>query len=174
MLGCAGPQLAVASLAALERPAPGRHRLADHFRADMFDQYRIVRGIAGHHFLWRSGNAAVVLPDHCDVHRVPASQRQATSTEVVARQLWDGRQRLRSSVPHPSDLLHHVAIGSACDRSDYVSACFVKKTFRSHTNSNRNWSPVMLGGILIIAMTFYVVKGRHEYTGPVVHVRRVE
>ena len=39
---------------------------------------------------------------------------------------------------------------------------------------NRNWSPVMLGGILIIAMAFYVLKGRHEYEGPVVKVHRVE
>jgi hypothetical protein len=32
----------------------------------------------------------------------------------------------------------------------------------------------MLGGILIIAMSFYVLKGRHEYTGPVVDVKREE
>lgn len=37
-----------------------------------------------------------------------------------------------------------------------------------------NWSSVMLCGTLIIAATYYVVKGRNEYVGPVVHVRREE
>lgn len=40
--------------------------------------------------------------------------------------------------------------------------------------SNMNWSSVMLVGVLIIAMIFYAIKGRHEYTGPVVHVNRTE
>jgi choline transport protein len=43
---------------------------------------------------------------------------------------------------------------------------------RQVTPQTMNWSPVMLGGTLIIAMGFYVVKGRKEYTGPVVHVKR--
>ena len=35
-----------------------------------------------------------------------------------------------------------------------------------------NWSPVMLGGVLIIATIYYIVKGRHEYVGPVEYVHR--
>ncbi|KAK5163867.1 uncharacterized protein LTR77_010261 [Saxophila tyrrhenica] len=45
---------------------------------------------------------------------------------------------------------------------------------RPVTASTMNWSPVMLGGVLAIAMLFYVFKGRHEYTGPVVDVKRPE
>jgi choline transport protein len=40
------------------------------------------------------------------------------------------------------------------------------------TAQTMNWSPVMLGGVLIIAAVYYVIKGRHEYTGPVAFVRR--
>lgn len=40
--------------------------------------------------------------------------------------------------------------------------------------SNMNWSSVMLVGVLIIAMIFYAVEGRHKYAGPVVHVNRAE
>ncbi|KAJ9652941.1 hypothetical protein H2198_007850 [Neophaeococcomyces mojaviensis] len=40
------------------------------------------------------------------------------------------------------------------------------------TASNMNWSSVMFCGTLIIAMIYYVVKARHEYTGPVMHVKR--
>lgn len=40
------------------------------------------------------------------------------------------------------------------------------------TAATMNWSSVMLGGILIIAMSYYVVKGRHDYVGPVMHVKR--
>ncbi|KAK5075826.1 hypothetical protein LTR70_009917 [Exophiala xenobiotica] len=40
--------------------------------------------------------------------------------------------------------------------------------------STMNWSSIMLVGTLIIAMVFYVFKGRHEYTGPVVDVKRYE
>ena len=37
-----------------------------------------------------------------------------------------------------------------------------------------NWSSVMLCGVLIIAMTYYVIEGRHEYVGPVKYVKRGE
>jgi len=42
------------------------------------------------------------------------------------------------------------------------------------TATTMNWSSVMLCGILMIAAIYYVVKGRHEYIGPVVHVKREE
>ena len=42
------------------------------------------------------------------------------------------------------------------------------------TAATMNWSSVMLGGTLIVAMFYYVIKGRHEYIGPVAHVKRVE
>ncbi|RMZ91501.1 hypothetical protein DV736_g1274, partial [Chaetothyriales sp. CBS 134916] len=37
-----------------------------------------------------------------------------------------------------------------------------------------NWSSVMLVGVLIMAMIYYVIKGRKEYVGPVVYVHRSE
>lgn len=37
-----------------------------------------------------------------------------------------------------------------------------------------NWSSTMLGGTLIIATVYYVLKGRKEYVPPVVHVKRDE
>lgn len=40
------------------------------------------------------------------------------------------------------------------------------------TASTMNWSSVMLCGVLIIAMAYYVIKGRHDYSGPVVLVKR--
>ncbi|KAF2107377.1 amino acid/polyamine transporter I [Lophiotrema nucula] len=40
------------------------------------------------------------------------------------------------------------------------------------TAEGMNWSSVMLAGVFIIATVYYVVKGRHEYAGPVVHIRR--
>ena len=42
------------------------------------------------------------------------------------------------------------------------------------TAATMNWSSVMLCGTLIVAMLYYVVKGRHEYIGPVMHVKREE
>ncbi|KAK3678197.1 hypothetical protein LTR78_002293 [Recurvomyces mirabilis] len=42
------------------------------------------------------------------------------------------------------------------------------------TAATMNWSSVMLGGTLIIATAFYVIKGRHDYVGPVALVKRVE
>ncbi|KAI6858702.1 amino acid transporter-like protein [Hortaea werneckii] len=35
------------------------------------------------------------------------------------------------------------------------------------TASNMNWSSAMLGGVTIIALVYYLVKGRHDYAGPV-------
>ncbi|KAI6794089.1 amino acid transporter-like protein [Hortaea werneckii] len=35
------------------------------------------------------------------------------------------------------------------------------------TASTMNWSSAMLGGVTIIALIYYVVKGRHDYAGPV-------
>lgn len=42
------------------------------------------------------------------------------------------------------------------------------------TATGMNWSSVMLVGVLTIAMVYYAVKARKEYTGPVVHVKREE
>ena len=42
------------------------------------------------------------------------------------------------------------------------------------TATTMNWSSVMLAGTLIIAMIYYVVQARHEYVGPVLHVKREE
>ncbi|KIW33263.1 uncharacterized protein PV07_00130 [Cladophialophora immunda] len=39
---------------------------------------------------------------------------------------------------------------------------------------NMNWSSTMFFGVLIIAAIYYIFKGRHEYVGPVVHVKREE
>ena len=42
------------------------------------------------------------------------------------------------------------------------------------TAETMNWSSVMLGGVLIIAFTYYIIWGRKEYTGPVMYVKREE
>lgn len=42
------------------------------------------------------------------------------------------------------------------------------------TAETMNWSSVMLAGVFIIATAYYVVRGRKEYVGPVVHVNRDE
>ncbi|KAF1956444.1 amino acid transporter-like protein [Byssothecium circinans] len=42
------------------------------------------------------------------------------------------------------------------------------------TAQTMNWSSVMLAGVFIIATVYYLVKGRREYEGPVVHVKRDE
>lgn len=40
------------------------------------------------------------------------------------------------------------------------------------TAETMNWSSTMFGGTLIFAMVYYVFKARHEYTGPVLQVKR--
>ncbi|KAI7278009.1 amino acid transporter-like protein [Hortaea werneckii] len=42
------------------------------------------------------------------------------------------------------------------------------------TASNMNWSSAMLGGVTIMALVYYLVKGRHDYAGPVSFVLREE
>lgn len=42
------------------------------------------------------------------------------------------------------------------------------------TAMNMNWSSVMLVGTLLVAAVYYVVRGRHEYIGPVMHVKRMD
>ena len=42
------------------------------------------------------------------------------------------------------------------------------------TAQTMNWNSVMLGGVLIIAFTYYIVWGRKEYIGPVIYVKREE
>jgi len=42
------------------------------------------------------------------------------------------------------------------------------------TAATMNWSSVMLCGTLIVAMIYYAIKGRHEYIGPVMYVKREE
>ena len=37
---------------------------------------------------------------------------------------------------------------------------------------SRNWSSAMFGGVLIVAAVYYFFKGRHEYVGPVMLVKR--
>lgn len=40
------------------------------------------------------------------------------------------------------------------------------------TAAGMNWSSVMLVGVLTIAMVYYFFKGRKEYAGPVMYMRR--
>lgn len=42
------------------------------------------------------------------------------------------------------------------------------------TPQNMNWSSTMFGGVLILAAIYYVFKGRKDYAGPVVLVKRDE
>lgn len=42
---------------------------------------------------------------------------------------------------------------------------------RHVTAENFNWSVVIFGGVFVISLSMYVVKGRREYTGPVVIVQ---
>ncbi|KAL5433701.1 hypothetical protein PMIN07_000398 [Paraphaeosphaeria minitans] len=44
--------------------------------------------------------------------------------------------------------------------------------FTPVTAETMNWSSMMLVGVFIISTTYYVVKGRKEFTGPVVNVTR--
>ncbi len=36
----------------------------------------------------------------------------------------------------------------------------------------RNWSSTMFAAVLFIAAVYYLIKGRHEYDGPVLLVKR--
>lgn len=40
------------------------------------------------------------------------------------------------------------------------------------TAPNMNWSSTMFGGVLILAMLYYAFRARHQYTGPVMQVKR--
>lgn len=40
--------------------------------------------------------------------------------------------------------------------------------------ANMNWASTMFGAIVVVALVYYAVKGRHRYTGPVVQVKRDE
>ncbi|KAJ9613052.1 hypothetical protein H2200_002993 [Cladophialophora chaetospira] len=40
------------------------------------------------------------------------------------------------------------------------------------TPESMNWSLTIFGGVLILAMIYYVLRARHNYTGPVVQVKR--
>lgn len=40
------------------------------------------------------------------------------------------------------------------------------------TPQNMNWASLMYAGIIIIAVLYYIVKGRHVYTGPVMLTKR--
>ncbi|KAH8807096.1 amino acid/polyamine transporter I [Xylogone sp. PMI_703] len=42
------------------------------------------------------------------------------------------------------------------------------------TASSMNWSSTMFGGVIIFALIYYFIKGRHEYVGPVLQVKRDE
>ncbi|KAH8810578.1 amino acid/polyamine transporter I [Xylogone sp. PMI_703] len=42
------------------------------------------------------------------------------------------------------------------------------------TAATMNWSSTMFGGVLVFALIYYVVKGRYEYVGPVLQVKRDE
>ncbi|KAK5064929.1 hypothetical protein LTR84_000763 [Exophiala bonariae] len=46
--------------------------------------------------------------------------------------------------------------------------------YKDVTPETMNWSSVMLAGTLIIALIYYIVKGRKEYVGPVMYVKRAE
>ena len=38
------------------------------------------------------------------------------------------------------------------------------------TLSSFNWAPVMFGGVVLLALAYYIVYARHVYDGPVVYV----
>lgn len=40
------------------------------------------------------------------------------------------------------------------------------------TAQTMNWAVVMFGGIVVVSFTYYIVKGRHVYTGPVMLTKR--
>jgi choline transport protein len=42
------------------------------------------------------------------------------------------------------------------------------------TAENMNWAIAMLGGVSIISAIYFFAKGRHEYIGPVMLVKRDE
>jgi choline transport protein len=42
------------------------------------------------------------------------------------------------------------------------------------TAETMNWSSTMFGGTIIVALIYYFVRARHVYSGPVIHVKRVD
>ena len=40
------------------------------------------------------------------------------------------------------------------------------------TPENMNWASVMFVGVMMVALIYYAVVGRHTYTGPVVLIKR--
>lgn len=38
----------------------------------------------------------------------------------------------------------------------------------------RNWSSTMFAGVLLTAAVYYIFKGRHDYAGPVMTVKRID
>lgn len=42
------------------------------------------------------------------------------------------------------------------------------------TAETMNWASVIFCGVLLIAVVYYLVKGRHEYDGPVALIKRDE
>jgi choline transport protein len=42
------------------------------------------------------------------------------------------------------------------------------------TAETMNWASVIFSGVLLIAVVYYVAKGRHEYDGPVALIKRDE
>ncbi|KAJ9608557.1 hypothetical protein H2200_007545 [Cladophialophora chaetospira] len=63
-----------------------------------------------------------------------------------------------------------------------VALCFLVPLFffefwplaRPVTAVNMNWASLMFGVTIMFALFWYAVKGRHQYSGPVVHVKREE
>ena len=45
---------------------------------------------------------------------------------------------------------------------------------RPVTAATMNWSSTMFGAVILFAFVWYFVRGRHEYSGPVVHMKRDE
>ena len=100
------------------------------------------------------------------VRRAIASSTLGTgSTEGV------GHQHLRTLRYHTNAVLLHMA--AVLPGHHRIHVGLLHDIFLYTTDTwLRNWSSAMFGGVLIIAIIYYVFKGRHDYAGPVMIIKR--
>lgn len=59
----------------------------------------------------------------------------------------------------------------------FLSVFFVFAFFPVANNPDlpdMNWSIVMWGGVIVLSLVYYHVKGKYEYVGPVEYVRKLQ
>lgn len=80
-------------------------------------------------------------------------------------------QHLRTLRYHSNAILLHLAAILSGHYRVYVGVLWLALVCTADLWC-RNWSSAMFGGVLIIAIIYYVLKGRHDYVGPVMLIKR--